>query len=782
MFVFILALSFVILPAGEVHAGSTRSASGGTPQISVSPTTVNQGESIQVTGSGFSPNVQVTLYLGTGGGGAYVFHPTSSSSGSFSYTMLIGTNVAAGQHDVRAEDPSNGSSNTVWITVNEGSQQTTVTFTFIVVDADSGSPISGASVWLDGSLQGSTGSDGRVGVSTTYPPANHGWSVSASGYQDASGSVSIGSNSGGSFTVHLTKSASGGTPQISVSPTTVNQGQSITVSGTGFYANGGIIVYVGIGGGSAFSWDKTADGSGNLASFQILIGTNVPTGQRDVRAVDQTTGTSSNTIWITVSAASTGSYGDIDLPAPNNDPNFHYWAHSVPADYYTTWKSTIDETISMHYNAVKALMNAWGISSPSDLGCDKFTITLDGTRGGAGAGSCDVFVDANTQKTNTYQYQWLGWSRGVLIGETANMFMHLGGTGGYPRTWWVDDIWYLPGAITGKSLRTAGYSSFADEWLSQEQYTTGPSNSMYFFWDSYDLPTLGKLLKQIKSEGLQLDDSVGARKLWLDESACLAWGDDGYVNDPGLSIKSTYMMVELAYVTGQDIKSKIVNYQVQDNRQPSDCQNNKNSWTPMRVDAIMYDQVKSAHDIVVQLPKSDPQWQYWLSGDYDKIINPPTQTYTASTGTTITQASTVLATTTVLTTVSTVVTSGTTTTLAGLQMQVVSNSTVSNLIFDSARGLLNFTVSGPQGTYGFFDATVAKTLLSGQPVVLIDGVQTSATVSGDTNFWYIHVTYPHSQHHVTIGGSNTVPEFPSVSLLAIVLVLVIVIFRRRDKR
>ena len=124
-------------------------------------------------------------------------------------------------------------------------------------------------------------------------------------------------------------------------------------------------------------------------------------------------------------------------------------------------------------------------------------------------------------------------------------------------------------------------------------------------------------------------------------------------------------------------------------------------------------------------------------------------------------------------------------TTGGLQMQVVSNSTVTGLIFDSTRGILNFTVSGPQGTYGFFDATVAKTLLSGQPVVLIDGVQTSATVSGDTNFWYIHVTYPHSQHHVTIGGSNTVPEFPQAIPLLLALfslALVLLCSKRRYGR
>jgi len=41
----------------------------------------------------------------------------------------------------------------------------------------------------------------------------------------------------------------------------------------------------------------------------------------------------------------------------------------------------------------------------------------------------------------------------------------------------------------------------------------------------------------------------------------------------------------------------------------------------------------------------------------------------------------------------------------------------------------------------------------------------------DVNFWYIHVTCPRSQHQVTIGGSNTVSEFPSTVLLAIVLML-----------
>jgi hypothetical protein len=126
----------------------------------------------------------------------------------------------------------------------------------------------------------------------------------------------------------------------------------------------------------------------------------------------------------------------------------------------------------------------------------------------------------------------------------------------------------------------------------------------------------------------------------------------------------------------------------------------------------------------------------------------------------------------------TVVSSRTLTTIVGLEIQVVSNSTVSNLVFDSTRGFLNFTVSGPSGSYGFFDATIGKSLLSGQPIVLIDGVQSPALVSQDANSWYVHVTYVHSEHYVAIGGSNMIPEFPSAAVLLVLLMFVMLAIKR----
>lgn len=145
-----------------------------------------------------------------------------------------------------------------------------------------------------------------------------------------------------------------------------------------------------------------------------------------------------------------------------------------------------------------------------------------------------------------------------------------------------------------------------------------------------------------------------------------------------------------------------------------------------------------------------------------------TQTLTSTTNTGTTGTTTVVSSTTV-------------TTIVGLEMQLISNSSVSNLFFDSTRGFLNFTVSGPSGSYGFFDATIAKILLSGQPIVLIDGVQWPASVSQDANFWYVHVTYMHSEHHVAIGGSNTIPEFPSAAAPLVLLMLIMLAIRRRNQ-
>jgi hypothetical protein len=115
-----------------------------------------------------------------------------------------------------------------------------------------------------------------------------------------------------------------------------------------------------------------------------------------------------------------------------------------------------------------------------------------------------------------------------------------------------------------------------------------------------------------------------------------------------------------------------------------------------------------------------------------------------------------------------------TTTPENLVMQVVSNSSVSGLVFDSNRGILNFTVSGTSVSLGFFNVTLAKTLLHGRPIVLVDGMEHSAIVTEDTSFWYVYATYSHSEHHITVGGAETVPEFPETCSLVFLFVTLMV--------
>lgn len=169
-------------------------------------------------------------------------------------------------------------------------------------------------------------------------------------------------------------------------------------------------------------------------------------------------------------------------------------------------------------------------------------------------------------------------------------------------------------------------------------------------------------------------------------------------------------------------------------------------------------------------------------------ISPTTATTTSSTTSTLTETSSSVSSTnktgtstSTASTVSTVSASTmatyavtVTTTPENLVMQVVSNSSVSGLVFDSNSGILNFTVSGTSGSLGFFNVTLAKTLLHGRPIVLVDGVEHSAIVTEDASFWYVYVTYSHSEHHITVGGAETVPEFPETCSLVFLFVTLMV--------
>jgi streptogramin lyase len=118
-------------------------------------------------------------------------------------------------------------------------------------------------------------------------------------------------------------------------------------------------------------------------------------------------------------------------------------------------------------------------------------------------------------------------------------------------------------------------------------------------------------------------------------------------------------------------------------------------------------------------------------------------------------------------------------------VQVWSNSTISALQFDSSRRLLNFTATGPPGTIGQTKVVIAETLLDGSPTVIIDDGRTpllSLRVTSNSTDYTIDFTYPHSTHAITVGGQNSIPEFPtSLPALAIPLLFITLGVRARRK-
>ena len=130
-----------------------------------------------------------------------------------------------------------------------------------------------------------------------------------------------------------------------------------------------------------------------------------------------------------------------------------------------------------------------------------------------------------------------------------------------------------------------------------------------------------------------------------------------------------------------------------------------------------------------------------------------------------------------------------------IPFSIVSNSTISKLAFNSTSEVLEFTVSGPSGTFGFTNVTIAKTIISeiSTLTVYLDGNQMNYTVTDLTNSWSIYFIYHHSTHSVAMEfapqQTKTSATRPNEVLLAIIgpsiiipTTLAITIQRKRKSR
>jgi hypothetical protein len=87
-----------------------------------------------------------------------------------------------------------------------------------------------------------------------------------------------------------------------------------------------------------------------------------------------------------------------------------------------------------------------------------------------------------------------------------------------------------------------------------------------------------------------------------------------------------------------------------------------------------------------------------------------------------------------------------------------SSTTRDDFQYDPRIQSMNFTVRGRETTQGFMNATLDAQLVSGLPVVLVDGNVAAYTWSRvNSTHYFIHVSYSHSTRVITICGSEPVP-------------------------
>jgi hypothetical protein len=121
--------------------------------------------------------------------------------------------------------------------------------------------------------------------------------------------------------------------------------------------------------------------------------------------------------------------------------------------------------------------------------------------------------------------------------------------------------------------------------------------------------------------------------------------------------------------------------------------------------------------------------------------------------------------------------------------QVESNSTITELFFNSTSSELSFTVTGPSGNTGYVQYTIAKSLLPGiQNVkVFLDGNQLNINITSTEDSWLLYFTYHHSSHQIIInlaaGTQNTFDDYSSlllpVVIAAVLLVTGFVVWRKK---
>lgn len=123
-----------------------------------------------------------------------------------------------------------------------------------------------------------------------------------------------------------------------------------------------------------------------------------------------------------------------------------------------------------------------------------------------------------------------------------------------------------------------------------------------------------------------------------------------------------------------------------------------------------------------------------------------------------------------------------------LQVEICSNSSISEFQFNITTKKLSFNITGPTGTGGFCNVTIPENMLWGNFSLFINGFQLEEGVNYTKTYngthYIFHITYAHSEHIIEIVGTEIIPEFPTNLILPLFIAttLVAAIFYRKKQK
>jgi hypothetical protein len=108
-----------------------------------------------------------------------------------------------------------------------------------------------------------------------------------------------------------------------------------------------------------------------------------------------------------------------------------------------------------------------------------------------------------------------------------------------------------------------------------------------------------------------------------------------------------------------------------------------------------------------------------------------------------------------------------------LDLDLKTNSTITNFKLEEESKKLSFTVEGQSGTHRTTEIPIGQ-VLDGPYTVTIDAQSTTNfQVSNEgTTDATIKISYTHSTHDITASDTNVVPEFPAMAIGLIMAIIV----------